>query len=352
MKHPQISKTLAAARCLVEHFKRSELASSKLKTKQKQMGTKEHTLIQDVSTRWNSTYYMVTRLVEQRWPLTATLSDPSVTQRGKQYLDLKPDQWTLLEDLAKALEPFEGATVYISGESYATVSALPPLVRALMKSTKTSYDTAAVQAFQEAALEETTTRWSREVAVTDVNPSKQIVAAALDPRFRKLKFLQTTEERLSVQSKVQALALLSDEGSTLTNQCTSDNEAATATASTEGNPNRSVSAFDALLGCDSTDSDDPNDEQDVRGQQISNEVQMYFREQPISKKENALSWWKLNEAKYPVLASVAKSYLCIPATSTASERLFSSAGNIASKKRASLTPDHVNMLTSPSYTAI
>lgn len=76
LKHPQISKALGAARCLVEHFKRSKLASSKLKTKQKQMGTPEHKLVQDFSTRWNSTYYMMTRLLEQRWPLTATLSDP------------------------------------------------------------------------------------------------------------------------------------------------------------------------------------------------------------------------------------------------------------------------------------
>lgn len=75
LKHPQISKALGAARCLVEHFKRSKLASSKLKTKQKQMATPEHKLVQDVSTRWNSTYYMKTRLLEQRWPLIATLSD-------------------------------------------------------------------------------------------------------------------------------------------------------------------------------------------------------------------------------------------------------------------------------------
>lgn len=34
-KDPQINKTLGAGRCLVEHFRRSELASCKLKDKQK-----------------------------------------------------------------------------------------------------------------------------------------------------------------------------------------------------------------------------------------------------------------------------------------------------------------------------
>ena len=76
-----------------------------------------------MSLKWNSTFHMVTCLLEQRWPLTAT-----VTQRGKQHLDLKPDQWVLLEGQAKALQAFESATVYLSGETYVTVSALPPLV--------------------------------------------------------------------------------------------------------------------------------------------------------------------------------------------------------------------------------
>lgn len=142
LKNPQISKALGASRSLVEHFKRSELAASDLKLKQKQMGTPEHKLVQDVSTRWNSTYHMISRLLEQRWPVTAALSDPA-TQRGKQYLDLKSDQWTLLEELAQALQAFECATVYLSGESYVTVSALPPLVKGLLKSTHTSYETCA-----------------------------------------------------------------------------------------------------------------------------------------------------------------------------------------------------------------
>ena len=29
----------------------------------------EHRLIQDVSTRWSSTYFMMERLVEQRWTI-------------------------------------------------------------------------------------------------------------------------------------------------------------------------------------------------------------------------------------------------------------------------------------------
>ena len=70
------------------------------------MNTPQHKLIQVVSTRWNSTYYMVERLLEHRWPVSATLSDPEVTPRGKYYFDMKPDQWVLLEDPVQQLLPF------------------------------------------------------------------------------------------------------------------------------------------------------------------------------------------------------------------------------------------------------
>lgn len=96
------------------------LANTKLKKKKQQMNTAEDKLIQDVSTRWNSTYNMVERLLEQRWPVTATLSDPEVTPRGKHYFNLKPEQWVLLEELEKGLQPFECAPVYLSGQEYAT----------------------------------------------------------------------------------------------------------------------------------------------------------------------------------------------------------------------------------------
>lgn len=88
LKDTNISRALGGSRSIVEYFRRSELASAKLKEKQQQMNTKDHKLIQDVSTRWNSTYYVIQRLLEQRWPVTATLSDPEIP-KGKQHLDLK-----------------------------------------------------------------------------------------------------------------------------------------------------------------------------------------------------------------------------------------------------------------------
>lgn len=138
LKDPQISRALGAARERVSYFHSSDVALLKLKAKQEQMGTPQHKLTQDVAVRWNSSYYMITRLLEQRWPVTATLSDPQVTKASKCYLDMKADQWSLLEELQKALEPFEQATVFLSGEAYVTGSVLPPLAKFYLGAPATS----------------------------------------------------------------------------------------------------------------------------------------------------------------------------------------------------------------------
>ena len=46
-----------------------------------------------------------------------------------------------------------------------------------------------------------------------------------------------------------------------------------------------------------------------------------------------LKWWKNHQSILPNLAELAKSVLTIPCSSAKSERVFSCAGNIATKKK-------------------
>ena len=57
-----------------------------------------------------------------------------------------------------------------------------------------------------------------------------------------------------------------------------------------------------------------------------------------------LSWWKEHQDVYPNCASVARRYHVIPASSAASERLFSATGRLVDKKRSRLLPERVESL--------
>lgn len=55
------------------YFHRSVKASDKLRSIQLQIGTPQHKLINEVDTRWNSTFYMFERIIEQHSPVTTAL---------------------------------------------------------------------------------------------------------------------------------------------------------------------------------------------------------------------------------------------------------------------------------------
>ena len=94
---PQIERLISASNKLVSHFHHSCVATTALKDRQEQMNisTQSKKLITSCATRWNSLYMMFDRLLKLHWPITAVLSDASVTNRSDRFLDLKSKQWTL-----------------------------------------------------------------------------------------------------------------------------------------------------------------------------------------------------------------------------------------------------------------
>ena len=77
------------------------------------------------------------------------------------------------------------------------------------------------------------------------------------------------------------------------------------------------------------DSAKPSDDAKV----IEKEIEIFYSEEPSQ--EDPLIWWSKRELLYPVLSKVSRKYLA-PARSVPSEYIFSTAGTIVSKKRASL----------------
>lgn len=77
---------------------------------------------------------------------------------------------------------------------------------------------------------------------------------------------------------------------------------------------------------------------------VAEEVKEYNRAAPLPLSESLLDWWKDHHRVYPLLAKLAKRYLCVPGTSVSAERVFSTAGDIVTAQRSSLTTEHVDQL--------
>ena len=79
---------LAVCRSIVGNFKHSPVASHLLTRIQDNLGLLRHTLKQDVSTRWNSSLYMLQSILEQKMALAAYAAKNDVSQLTANQLEI------------------------------------------------------------------------------------------------------------------------------------------------------------------------------------------------------------------------------------------------------------------------
>ena len=156
-----IDRALGAARKLMGHFHHSTLATAELYKQQSQMNMNHQKLKIDCIMRWNSTLYMIQRIVANRWPVSAVLSDAAVTKRNDCALDLTAHQWILLEELAKLLELLEVATVFFCTEKKESLSCILPIMHNVFTNMDSEEgDSASIIAFKTAVRDSIMRRWS------------------------------------------------------------------------------------------------------------------------------------------------------------------------------------------------
>ena len=56
-----------------------------------------------------------------------------------------------------------------------------------------------------------------------------------------------------------------------------------------------------------------------------------------------MGWWRSRKEQYPTLVRLARKFLCVPATSTQAECVFSWMGFLLNKRRLSLSGESVTM---------
>ena len=245
-----------------------------------QMDIPRRKVIQDCPTRWNSTFYMLQRLVELRWPLTAVLADERVTKPIYRNLDLKSEQWNLAEELVKVLHPIELATTFLSYEENVSISCVLPvlcgLVKGLEKPTNSDATVATVITnLKRLTANEIKTRWNLDNLDST---GLLVLAAAVDPRFRQLSFLEghaTIVDDVKQELTRQMELIISNQPD---NGATEDTEV-------EPAAKKKKTAFDIMLGEEDTDQVTPG---------IEEELQAFFSERAVARSMNPLNWWRDN----------------------------------------------------------
>jgi len=250
---------------------------------------------------------MIQGLLHNRCPITAVFADKSVTKCHYRYLELSPAHWVVLEDLSKVLEHLEVATMFLSEENNVSISCVLPIVRGLTSKLEViEDDSSCIKEFKTKVSAALQRRWGLKY----LDPSEILMlASAVDPRFRNLKFLSAELSELKSDLRLEITRLMKQ---------LMDSAALVHVPLVQSPHKKTKTALDILLGEEGDD--DPCDD-------CEEEVRQYFMEKVVPRNMDPLQWWKMNELRFKNLSRVARSILCVPATSTASEWFFQQLGS-------------------------
>ena len=288
----------------------------------------EHKLIQDIETRWNSTFLMLERLAEQQKAINLY----SVERGGIETLTT--EDWELVGRVVKILQPFHAATLQLSADDVC-ISIIIPLVAMLQgKLQTTTEDRGLLQ--MKAALRDSLQR--RFAPLKSLPP----VAAAmiLDPHFKDAYF--DAQEKTAAVDEIKHFLHSTHEESTST----------TADTDVGGDrvpqlPPAPAEETDLWAEHDSRGVQSVTDVVDIAVPQYEQQLTAYLAEPRVPRQTNIYSYW--NNSQFPALEPAAKKYLSAPPTSVASEQLFSSAGQLYADRRSNLLGENAEKLLFLAY---
>ncbi|KAL1514400.1 hypothetical protein ABEB36_003661 [Hypothenemus hampei] len=119
LQFKDLQEIITKMRAIITWFKQSCIASDALR----KAVPSEKKLIQDVPTRWNSTYYMMERFLD----LQSFINDTIIKHKSSPPM-LSGMELSIVTGVIPVLRPLEAATKEISAEKYTTSSKVIPLV--------------------------------------------------------------------------------------------------------------------------------------------------------------------------------------------------------------------------------
>lgn len=373
---------LSKGRKLVTYYHQSSSATDVLKVKQLLLfdSTTTLKLIQDVPTRWNSTLDMLDRLLKLTPAIMAMATDSKSTKTTKEAIknySFNFQEQSVLQQIVDVLSPYKKATTILCADTYPTMQKVIAILLKLDQSTGIHEDDSEVLKKIKNILRDEMKKRSQDRYIP-------LLACLLNPGTKHLEFLseefkyaKALLEEKAAQVEIQPLIVKKEKqddslnpedlGEPLPNLPTfpeeegakineeADSKPLEPKSSEIQNPENNNNNIEKPQGTKRKMKDmeewlddvifikktTSNRERDTVTQS-KKEVENYLNCELSSNDETILDWWRDNEIFFPRLAIIAKQMLAIPAFSVSSERVFSLAGNILSKKRSRLTAANVD----------
>jgi hypothetical protein len=277
----------------------------------------------------------------------------------KKLPDLVEEEWALLSGLCIILKLFKNVTENLSGEKYSTFSHALPLLRILKNflfDQELFHEDVIRQKLSHAELLPYTNEdFSVSCALSEVMPENNFESFTrrftgmdfsvlwityLDPRCRKMKHLSESE-------RMNAKSCFIDEMVEIcfaANRETQTNKGNDQAESKEDGEYKDDDCFGVIFDSPLKhgrqflqafpEADSFHD--DLRNRVELKVVNYLNKMAHISHHQDPLLWWRENKHLYPNIAQTARKWLCIPATSTPSERVFSNCGVAVTAKRSKM----------------
>lgn len=135
LKVSQVDRLLGRVRRVVTYFHKSTSAASCLKLMQLRLGKPQHKLLMDVPTRWNSSFDMCSRYLEQQAPVYAALVE---MKKVSDVATLSESDVQNIENIVEVLRPLKTVTTMMCSQKHPTVSLIHPLKEMLLGHLKIS----------------------------------------------------------------------------------------------------------------------------------------------------------------------------------------------------------------------
>nr|XP_055038565.1 E3 SUMO-protein ligase ZBED1-like [Misgurnus anguillicaudatus] len=189
------SRLLGKVRKIVCYFHRSPIACHVLQEKQTLMDLPKHKLIQDIITRWNSSFEMLERFLEQQPAIMATLMSKDLRKGVTDVCTLSESDIANMDDIVQLMGPVKIATTLMCEEDQPTLSVIAPLQAKLLKHLQPcENDSTLVAEIKMVMTNDLSKRYKGTQDALNI-------ASALDPRFKELPYLDK-EDREQVYAKL------------------------------------------------------------------------------------------------------------------------------------------------------